>query len=162
MVSDAAAILVSMLAQVFWEVVTKVRLEGKRVIPWKTCEGCRGGSRSGGREHQTMMLVWGLWRMGEEGGLGRKSLRLECSSDVAYMWNLKKWYKWTYLQNRNRLSSVQFSCSVVSNSLQPHESQHARPPCPSPTPGVHPDSRPSSQGCHPAISSSVVPFSSQT
>ena len=57
-------------------------------------------------------------------------------------------------------SSVQFSCSVVSNSLRPHESQHARPPCPSPTPGVHPDSRPSSQWCHPAISSSVVPFSS--
>ena len=47
----------------------------------------------------------------------------------------------------------------MSDSLQPHESQHARPPCPSPIPGVHPDSRPSSQWCHPAISSSVVPFS---
>ena len=57
-------------------------------------------------------------------------------------------------------SSVQFSRSVVSDSLQPHESQHARPSCPSPTPRVHPDSRPSSQWCHPAISSSVVPFSS--
>ena len=56
-------------------------------------------------------------------------------------------------------SSVQFSCSVVSDSLQPHESQHARPPCPSPTPGVHPDSCPLSQWCHPAISSSVIPFS---
>ena len=56
-------------------------------------------------------------------------------------------------------SSVQFSCSVMSDSLWPHESQHARPPCPSPTPGVHWDSRPSSQWCHPAISSSVVPFS---
>ena len=56
-------------------------------------------------------------------------------------------------------SSVQFSHSVVSNSLRPHELQHARPPCPSPTPGVHPDSHPSSQWCHPAISSSVVPFS---
>ena len=55
-------------------------------------------------------------------------------------------------------SSVQFSHSVVSNSLRPHELQHARPPCPSPTPGVHPDSHPSSQWCHPAISSSVVPF----
>ena len=54
------------------------------------------------------------------------------------------------------LSSVQFSCSIVSDSLWPHESQHARPPCPSPTPGVHSDSRPSSQWCHPAISSSVV------
>ena len=57
-------------------------------------------------------------------------------------------------------SSVQFSHSVVSDSLRPHESQHARPPCPSPTPGVHSDSHPSSRWCHPAISSSVVPFSS--
>ena len=56
--------------------------------------------------------------------------------------------------------SVQFSRSVVSDPLRPHESQHARPPCPSPTPGVHSDSRPSRQRCHPAISSSVVPFSS--
>ena len=62
---------------------------------------------------------------------------------------------------RIEVSSVQFSRSVVSDSLRPHESQHARPPCPSsPTPGVHSDSRPSSQWCHPAISSSVVPFSS--
>ena len=58
------------------------------------------------------------------------------------------------------LSSVQFSRSVVSDSLWPHESQHARPPCPSPSPGVHSDSCPSSRWCHPAISSSVVPFSS--
>ena len=58
------------------------------------------------------------------------------------------------------LTSVQFSRSVVSDSLRPHELQHARPPCPLPTPRVHPDSRPSSQWCHPAISSSVVPFSS--
>ena len=58
------------------------------------------------------------------------------------------------------LSSVQFSRSVVYNSLQPHESQHTRPPCPSPTPGIHSDSRPLSLWCHPAISSSVVPFSS--
>ena len=104
------------------------------------------------------------------------------------MWNLKKWYKLTYLQYRKghrcrketygyqegkergihwesgidiyTLSSVQFSCLVVSDSLWSHESQHARPPCPSPTPGVHSDSRPSSQWCHPAILSSVVPFSS--
>ena len=54
----------------------------------------------------------------------------------------------------------QINHSVMSNSLRPHESQHARPPCPSPTPGVHPDSSPSSQWCHSAISSSVVPFSS--
>ena len=60
----------------------------------------------------------------------------------------------------SKRDSVQFSCSVVSNSLQPHESQHSRPPCPSPTTRVHSVSRPSSQWCHPAISSSVVPFSS--
>ena len=57
-------------------------------------------------------------------------------------------------------SSVQFSRSVVSDSLRPHESQHARPPCPSPTPGVYSNSCPSSQWCHPGILSSVVPFSS--
>ena len=54
----------------------------------------------------------------------------------------------------------QFSRSVVSDSLWPHELQHAKPPCPSPTPGVHPNSSPLSRWCHPAISSSVVPFSS--
>ena len=59
-----------------------------------------------------------------------------------------------------QFSSVQFSHSVVSNSLQPHESQHTRPPCPSPAPRVYSNSCPSSQWCHPAISSSVVPFSS--
>ena len=57
-------------------------------------------------------------------------------------------------------SSVQFSRSVVSDSLRPHESQHVSPPCLSPAPVVHSDSRPLSQWCHPAISSSVIPFSS--
>ena len=55
---------------------------------------------------------------------------------------------------------IQFSHSVMSDSLWPHELQHARPPCPPPTPGVHSNSCPSSQWCHPVISSSVVPFSS--
>ena len=67
---------------------------------------------------------------------------------------LKLNYKWDIM------NSVQFSCSVVSNSLRPHELQHARPPCPSPTPGVHPNPCTSSQWCHPIISSPVVPFSS--
>ena len=58
------------------------------------------------------------------------------------------------------LSSAQFSRSAVSDSLWPHESQHARPPCPSPTPRVYSNSCPSNRWCHPAISSSVVPFSS--
>ena len=57
-------------------------------------------------------------------------------------------------------SSVQFSCSVVSDSLRPHGLQHARPPCPSPTPKACSNSCPSNRWCHPAISSSVVPFSS--
>ena len=63
------------------------------------------------------------------------------------------------LLSLGQIRSDQISRSVVSDSLRPHESQHARPPCPSPTPGVHWDPRPSSQWCHPAISSSVVPFS---
>ena len=58
------------------------------------------------------------------------------------------------------ISSVQFCHSVVSDSLRPHELQHTRPPCPSPTRRVHSNSCPLSQWCHPAISSSVVPFSS--
>ena len=57
-------------------------------------------------------------------------------------------------------SSIQFSSVTQSFSLWPHESQHTRPPCPSPTPGVYPNSCPSSWWCHPAISSSVIPFSS--
>ena len=58
------------------------------------------------------------------------------------------------------ISSVQFSLSVLSDSLWPHESQQTRPPCPSPTPRVHPNPCPSSWWCHPTITSSVVPFSS--
>ena len=66
-----------------------------------------------------------------------------CTGSIPYLWD-----------------SVQFSCSVVSNSLQPHESQHTRPPCPSPTPGAYSNPCPSSRWCHPAISSSITPFSS--
>ena len=57
-------------------------------------------------------------------------------------------------------SSVQFSCSVVSDSVQPHRMQHNRPPCPSPTPRIYPNSCPLSWWCHPTISSSVIPSSS--
>ena len=68
---------------------------------------------------------------------------------------------WTGLSNwTTRFSSVQFSRSVMSDSLWPHESQHIRPPCPSPTPGVYSNSCSLSQWCHPDISSSAVPFSS--
>ena len=65
-------------------------------------------------------------------------------------------FKWS----QSWISSVQFSWSVMSDSLRPHELQYTRPPCPSPTPGVHSNSCPLSQWCHPAISSSVIPFSS--
>ena len=64
------------------------------------------------------------------------------------------------LFNSIQFSSVQFSHSVMSDSLWPHEMQHSRPPCPSPTPGVHPKPCPSYRWCHPTISSSVIPFSS--
>ena len=90
---------------------------------------------------------------------------------TSHMWLLGTWNKASATEVLNcsfnsiyikvtTFGSVQFSRSVVSDSLQPHESQHARPPCPSPTPGVHSDSGPLSQWCHPAISSSVIPFSS--
>ena len=75
-------------------------------------------------------------------------------SPFSTLFYLINWLQvWTVID-----SSVQFSLSVVFDSLRPHESQHARPPCPSPTPGVYPNSCPSSWWCHPAISSSVVPF----
>ena len=63
-------------------------------------------------------------------------------------------------ENKKGNFRFQFSCSVVSSSLWPCELQHARPPCPSPTPGVYSNLCPSSQWCPPAISSSVIPFSS--
>ena len=66
-------------------------------------------------------------------------------------------YYWDFIQHS---SSVQFSCSVVSDSLRPHGLQHTRPPCPSPTPRVYSNSCPLSRWCHPTMSSSVVPFSS--
>ena len=68
--------------------------------------------------------------------------------------------KLIYVTSTLQFSSIQFSHSVMSDTLRPHELQHTRPPCPSPTPGVHSDSCPSSRWCHPAISSYVVPFAS--
>ena len=67
---------------------------------------------------------------------------------------------WSRASGWRDCRTVQINCSVVSDSLRPHESQHTRPPCPSPTPGAYANSYPSSWWCHPAISSSVVPFSS--
>ena len=72
------------------------------------------------------------------------------------MWSKNNCFNW----GKAWFGSVQFSHSVVSDFLRPHGLQHIRPPCPSPSPRVHSDSRPSSQWCHSAISSSVIPFSS--
>ena len=85
------------------------------------------------------------------------SLRKALLSFLAILWNSA--FKWVYLSFSPLLFN-HFSRSIVSNSLRPHESQHARSPCPSPTPGVHKNSCPSSQWCHPAISCSIIPFSS--
>ena len=79
--------------------------------------------------------------------------------DVEFVKYLFCVWQWLY-EFLSFFYSVQFSHSVVSDSLWPHELQQTRPPCPSPTPGVHPNSCPSSRWSHPAISSSVVPFSS--
>ena len=76
------------------------------------------------------------------------------------LWPHGLYSSWNSPGQNTGVGSVQFSHSVMSNSLRPHELQHARSPCPSPTPGVHPNSCPLSQWCHPTISSSVIPFSS--
>ena len=94
-----------------------------------------------------------------------ESFRQECSQHLASACyesgvnnkDVQIYMAWTKASEGYR-PSVQFSCSLVSDSLRPHESQHARPPCPLPTPGVHPDSCLLSRWCHPAISSSVIPF----
>jgi len=95
----------------------------------------------------------------------RRRMKKEISTELqkpiveAEVYNTKK-CDWICMYTYTPISSVQFSHSVGSDSLRPCELQHARPPCPSPTPEVHPNSCPLSQWCHPATSSSVVPFSS--
>ena len=95
---------------------------------------------------------------------------LQINSSVPSFWvpyvciSIRYWYLSFWLISLciigAQFSSVQFSCSVMSDSMWPHELQHTRPLCPSPTPGVYPNSYPSSVWYHPVISSSVVPFSS--
>ena len=85
---------------------------------------------------------------------------LEWGAIAFYLFSIQIIFKLSQFKSVPQFSSVQFSCSVTSDSLQPHESQHARPPCPLPTPRVHSNSGPSSWWCHPTISSSVIPFTS--
>ena len=89
-----------------------------------------------------------IWGQVQDGSIKRSSTHFIPQTHSIYCYIL------------NQFSSVQFNCSVVSDSLRSHEPQHARPPCPSPTPGVHPNPCSLSRWCHPTISSSVVPFSS--
>ena len=112
-----------------------------------------------------MPIKWSTWR--NELILRKiQSSKSEPKRNTKYEENNHK--HWIKTVNKNFTKNkttwpndfIQFSRSFVSDSLRPHESQHARPPCPSPTPRVHSYSHPSSQWCHPAISSSVVPFSS--
>ena len=91
-------------------------------------------------------------------------INFRCSDMAGGFWsNHCKSLTFSFINSVGRefmlLQSIQFSRSVVSDSLWPHELQHTRPLCPSPTPWVHSDSCPLSQWCHPAISSSVIPFS---
>ena len=88
----------------------------------------------------------------------RKKRSDESPVEIPWIFNVINHFtvKWLFEQHYIQFSSVQFIRSVMSNSLRPHESQHARPPCPSPSPGVHSNSCPSSRWCHPTISSSVI------
>ena len=115
------------------------------------------------------VLAWRIPGMGEPGGLlsvGSRRVRHDWSDLAAAAAVQLKilCIQPSEIQNPPLLevsfSSVQFNHSVMSNYLPPHEPQHTRPPCPSPIPGVHPNSRRLSPWCHPATSSSVVPFSS--
>ena len=108
------------------------------------------------------MEFWGRWRVRFGKWIGKPEMF--CTDTAANVTNPggqdgEQLLAFCFLLSSHfSISSVQFSHSVVSDSLQPHESQHARPPCPSPTPRVYPNSCPSSRWCHPAISSSVLPF----
>ena len=116
---------------------------------------------SGSGDRQGGLACWNSW--------GRKESDMTEQLHFLFQWKLVKarvvgdgnslYFPLNFSINL-KLLSVQFSHSVVSDSLWPHELQHTRPPYPSPTSGVHSDSCPSSQWCHPAISSWVVPFSS--
>ena len=106
-----------------------------------------------------MTLCWGL-NCAYSHPSPSKSMA-QCSILVHQNLTLFRSSHCSLIQGLTWVSSVQFSRSVMSDSLRPHGLQHTRPPCPLPTLGVHPNSCPSSRWCHPTISSSVVPFSSR-
>ena len=89
-----------------------------------------------------------------------KNIGVGCHASSRGSSQPRDWTQVSCIAGRFFIITVQFSRSVMSDSLWPHELQHARPPCPSPTPWAHPNSYPLSRWCHPNISSSVVPFSS--
>ena len=107
-----------------------------------------------------LLLFYGFWPLGQEvcGILvpwpETEPTLPALEGEVLNHWTAREVHRLNFFSEK---FSVQFSCSVVSNSLQP---QHTRPPCPSPTPRIYPNLCPSSRWCHPAISSSVIPFSS--
>ena len=98
-------------------------------------------------ERYTMLVTW----------KNIVKIQIQCN---AYQKNTGIFHRIRTNNLKTCISSVQFSCSVASDSLRPHESQHARPPCPSQTPWLYSNSSSSSRWCHPAILSSVIPFSS--
>ena len=93
-----------------------------------------------------------------EGQWWTEQMSAKCAESLAFL--LSEWMNEFVDNSYPSHTLVQFSCSIVSNSLQPHGLQHASPPCPSPTPRVYSNSCPLNQWCHPTISSSVIPFSS--
>ena len=114
--------------------------------------------------HLVKAMVFPVVMYGCESWTVKKAEHRRIDAFVLWCWRRLLRVPWTARRSNQsilkEISSVQFSHSVMSDSLRPHESQHSRPPCSSPSPGVHSDSRPSSRWCHPAISSSVVPISS--
>ena len=148
-----------------------------RILEWVAMPSSRGSSQP---KDQTQIFciadgfstiwatreVWEYWSgkpipsPGELPNLGIE-LEVTCIAGGFFTsWITREACYLRYLAGILNFSSVQFSRSVVSDSLRLHELQHATPPCPSPIPGVHPNSCPSSWWCHPAISSSVILFSS--
>ena len=107
--------------------------------------------------HLVKAMVFPVVMYGWESWTVKKAEHRRIDAFELWCWRRLLRVPWT-TRRSNQL--VQFSCSVVSDSLRPHRLQHTRPPCPSPTPGACSNSCPRSQWCHPTISSSVIPFSS--